>query len=71
MAVTFTAFGPGQFTENTLNSVSVRADARGYAVAHFTAPLGLTGHVPVLVGSPLSIGNQSFLLDVTRTVAAH
>jgi hypothetical protein len=63
--VTFTAFEGGQFTENGLNSVSVRGDARGYATAHFKVPAGANGRLPVLAGSPMAVGNQTFLIDAT------
>jgi hypothetical protein len=69
--VTFTAFGPGQFTENTLGSISVRGDANGHALVHFAAPAGFVGRIPVLVGSPLAIGNQRIMVEATTaTVAA-
>jgi hypothetical protein len=69
--VTFTAFGPGQFTENTLGSISVRGDANGYVVVHFAAPSGFAGRIPLLVGSPLAIGNERIMVEATTaTVAA-
>ncbi|HEY2902638.1 MAG TPA: hypothetical protein VGL59_18780 [Polyangia bacterium] len=61
--VTFTAFEGGQFTENGLNSVSVRGNALGLASAHFKAPIDANGRLPILVGSPLALGNQTFLVD--------
>jgi hypothetical protein len=60
--VTFTSFGPGYFRENTLNSVSLRADAGGRAVAHYVVAKGASATVPVLVGSPEAVGNQTFLI---------
>jgi len=63
--VTFTAFEGGRFAENGLNSVSVRSDARGYASAHFKTPADANGRLPVLAGSPLALGNQTFLVDAT------
>jgi hypothetical protein len=60
--VTFTSFGPGYFRENTLNSVSLRADAGGRAVAHYVVAKGASATVPVLVGSPEAVGNQTFLV---------
>jgi hypothetical protein len=63
--VTFTAFDGGQFTENGLGSVSVQADAKGLAAAHFTAPRGIDGDVYIIAGSPLAAGVQRFHLRVS------
>jgi hypothetical protein len=68
--VTFTAFQGGKFRENGLGSVSVRGDARGYATAHFEVPPAANGQMAVLVGSPLAVGNQTFMVDATLAVAA-
>jgi len=68
--VTFTAFGPGQFTENTLGSISVRGNAEGYAFVHFAAPRGFAGRIPVLVGSPLAIGNERIMVEATTSTVA-
>jgi hypothetical protein len=67
--VTFTAFGGGEFVENGLNSISVKADARGYAGVTFVVPENARGLLPVLVGSPLAVGNQTFLIDPRKHVA--
>jgi hypothetical protein len=66
--VTFTAFGGGYFKENGVSTVSVRADARGLASAKYTADVGITGDVSVVVGSPLSAGNQRFFIRVDPSV---
>ena len=63
--MTFTAFSGGYVAENSLNSVSVRAGARGYAGATFVAPEGTRMRFAVLVGSPLKVGNQRFFVDTT------
>jgi hypothetical protein len=69
--VTFTAFSGGHFAENTLNSISVRADARGYAGVNFVAPGGIRSRFAVLVGSPLAVGNQRFFVDTVGSIAAN
>jgi hypothetical protein len=61
---TFTAFGGGYFTDNGVGTVSVRADARGLAVAHFTADPGIAGDVSVIVASPVAAGTQRFYIRV-------
>jgi hypothetical protein len=63
--VTFTAFDGGKFKQNGLTSVTVRADARGLAIAHFTATRGIGGDVNIVAGSPLAAGVQRFLLRVS------
>jgi hypothetical protein len=70
--VTFTVFDGGQFKENGLPSVTVQADARGLAVAHYTAGPGIGGDVNIVAGSPLSVGVQRFSIRVGErmTVAA-
>jgi hypothetical protein len=60
--VTFTAFDGGEFKENGLPSVTVRADGRGLAMAHFIATRGVVGDVTIVVGSPLNSGVQRFVL---------
>jgi hypothetical protein len=62
--VTFTAFDGGEFKENGLPSVTVQADARGLASAHFFAPRGVEGDVNIVAGSPLASGVQRFLLRI-------
>jgi hypothetical protein len=69
--VTFTAFGAGEFTENGMNSISVKADARGYARVEFKVPEHARQMLPVLVGSPMSVGNQRFLIDPRPRLAAN
>jgi hypothetical protein len=62
--VTFTAFDGGEFTESGLPSVTVQADARGLASAHFLAVRGVDGDVNIVAGSPMASGVQRFLLRV-------
>jgi hypothetical protein len=69
--VTFTAFDGGVFAENGLGSVSVRADARGYAVVNFATPPDARGHLAVVAGSPLAVGNQRFFVEITPPLAAN
>jgi hypothetical protein len=69
--VTFTAFAGGEFAENGLNSISVKSDARGYAGVEFLVPEYARGLLPILVGSPLAVGNQRFLVDPRTHVAAN
>jgi hypothetical protein len=64
--VTFTAFDGGEFKENGLASVTIRADGRGLAGAHFIATPGIEGDLTIVAGSPLSSGVQRFVLRVTR-----
>jgi hypothetical protein len=67
--VTFTAFDGGTFKENDLGSVTVQADARGLAVAHFVAGRGIVGDLNVVAGSPLAVGAQRFRLRVAEHLA--
>lgn len=64
--VTFTSFDGGHFRENSFPSVTVRADARGLAVAHFVATAGTEGDVNVVVGSPMTVGTRKFAMRVAR-----
>jgi hypothetical protein len=68
--VTFTTFDGGAFKENGLPSVTVQADGRGLAVAHFTAGKGIGGDVSIVAGSPLSMGVQRFVIRVGGPLAA-
>ena len=68
MPVTFTAFGSGTFRENDLSSVTVRADAHGFAMVHPVPPPPGRGDMRVQVGSPVAVGNQVFAVRaVDRT----
>lgn len=60
MPVTFTAFGAGSFRENDLSSVTVKADARGFAMVHAVPPPVGAGDMRVQAGSPVAVGNQVF-----------
>jgi hypothetical protein len=62
--VTFTTFDGGHFKENGLPSITVRAESSGKASVHYVASPGVSGDVAVVVGSPLTSGNQDFLLSV-------
>jgi hypothetical protein len=62
--VTYTTFGGGTFKENGIGSVSVRADGRGLASAHYSADRGIDGDVTVVAGSPSAVGNQRFFVHV-------
>lgn len=64
--VTFTSFDGGLFEENRLGSVTVRADARGYAFVHYTAGPGIVGDIQIQAGSPMAVGAQTFLVRVHR-----
>jgi len=64
--VTYTAFDGGSFQENGLSSVTVQADAKGLAVAHFVATPGLVGDLNIVAGSPLAVGVQRFRLRVVE-----
>ncbi len=62
--VTFTVFGGGYFKENGVGTISVRADARGLAGAHYTADAGIFGNVSVVAASPVAAGTQRFSVSV-------
>lgn len=64
--VSFTSFDGGEFEESGLGSVTVRADARGIASAHFLAGVGINGDIQVQAGSPLAVGTQRFLIRASR-----
>jgi hypothetical protein len=66
--VTFTVFGGGYFKENGVSTISVRADARGLAAAHYTADYGISGDITVVAGSPLASGNQRFFIRVGSSI---
>ncbi len=65
MPVTFTAFGAGSFHENDLASVTVRADAHGFAMVHAVPPPPGRGDMRVQVASPVAVGNQQFVVRAT------
>jgi hypothetical protein len=67
--VTFTAFDGGAFKENGMPSVTVQADGRGLAVAHFRATPGLVGDLNIVAGSPLAVGVRRFRLRVVDHLA--
>jgi hypothetical protein len=58
------------FTENGVGTRTVQADARGLAEVHFTADSDTTGDVTVIAGSPLTAGNQRFLVRVNDRTAS-
>jgi hypothetical protein len=64
--VTFTAFTGGSFEENGLNSISVQADARGYAVVNFATPPDGRAVLHVLVGSESAVGNVRYVIQPLR-----
>jgi hypothetical protein len=64
--VTFTAFDGGEFKENGLASITVRADGRGLASAHFVATPGIEGDLTIVAGSPLNSGVQRFVFRVVK-----
>jgi hypothetical protein len=59
-AVTYTSFDLGSF-DNGLTSVTVQADAKGFAVANFTATADTSGRAQVAIGCPVTAG----ICDVT------
>jgi hypothetical protein len=61
--VTFTAFDGGIF-DNQLNSMSVRADAKGEAQVTFIAIPGTSGDVKILAGSPLASDQAEFTVSI-------
>jgi hypothetical protein len=64
--VTFTAFTGGSFEENGLNSISVQADARGYAIVNFATPADGRAVLHVVVGSETAIGNVRYVIQPQR-----
>ena len=63
-AVTFTAFGSTGAFDNTLTTISVKADRKGIARVIFTPAPGVTGSVRILAGSPSTSGQTTFLVGV-------
>jgi hypothetical protein len=61
--VTFSSFDMGRF-ENRLNTITVQADERGYAMARFTASPGVFGQTAVMAASPVASGQARFSLYV-------
>ncbi len=64
MPVTFTSFDLGEF-ENRLTTITVEADASGFAHASFTAPPGTFGPTRILAASPVTSGQVRLTVDVS------
>lgn len=62
--VTFTSFDLGQFAENQLSSVTVKADADGLATANFIGSPGTIADVNILAASPLASAQAKFVVNV-------
>jgi len=60
--VTFYCTGEGQFIDNDRNVITVQANALGEASVTYKAPTG--GRIPILAGSPLTVGVVRFLIKV-------
>lgn len=60
----FTSTGRGAF-QNGLDAITVQADERGFATAHFTATPGTTDEVRILAASPVVAGAVSFLVTIS------
>ena len=61
--VTFTSLDLGQF-ENQLSSITVQADAKGFATATFLASPGVVENIHILAGSPVASGQARFTIYV-------
>ena len=61
--VSWTSLDLGSF-ENSLNAITVAADASGVAMVTFTATSGVSHVVHILAGSPVASGQVSFQVDV-------
>jgi hypothetical protein len=64
--VTFTTLDSGVF-ENSLPSISVRADKDGIAEAKYSAISGVVGDVNIIAASPLASGSVKYRLSVIPT----
>lgn len=63
--VTFTSFDLGRF-DNELTSVTVEADARGYAEVDFRGIPGTIDDINILAASPMTSGQVRLTVHVTR-----
>lgn len=63
--VTFTSFDLGRF-ENELTSITVEADAAGFAEAGFWGPSGTIDDANILVASPVTSGQVKLIVHITR-----
>lgn len=63
--VTLISADGGYFKESHLNGITVLSDDKGLASATYVADSGTTGNVRVLAGSPLAVGVQNFLVNVS------
>ena len=61
---TFTSLDLGQFTANSLTSITVQAGPDGEASAEFTAGPGTFSDVGILVAGPVSSGQVRFTVNV-------
>lgn len=64
--VTFTTLDSGVF-ENSLPSISVRADKNGIAEVKYSAISGVVGDVNIIAASPLASGSVKYRLSVIPT----
>jgi len=63
--VAFSSFDMGRFS-NELTSITVEADAAGFAEAHFFGAMGTISEVNILCSSPMTSGQLKFLVNVTK-----
>lgn len=63
MPVTFTSWDLGRF-DNLLTTISVQADAQGYARTGFTATPGTYDDADILAGSPVTTGQVRFTIHI-------
>ena len=62
-SITFALNGPGRLLESQLNVATILADGNGDAQVTYSASEG-GGRIPIVVGSPLSVGQVRFLVEV-------
>lgn len=63
--VTFTSFDLGRF-ENELTSITVEADAAGFAEVAFWGPPGTIDDANILIASPVTSGQVKLIVNITR-----
>ncbi len=60
--ITFALNGPGKLVESGIGVATVQADTNGFAQVTYSASAG-GGRIPILVGSPRSVGQVRFLVE--------
>jgi chitodextrinase len=63
MPISFALTGPGVFTQNGANAITVLANSSGVATVTYSASGG-GGRIPILAGSPFAVGQARIVVEI-------